>query len=72
MFLFATSQAIAATQTKQRERKARSHEKLYVERSRNRRGFLWRLFDALAQSRMRRAQVEIEHQRRLREGQSKK
>jgi hypothetical protein len=68
MFLFATSQAIAASQVKQRQGKAPMHKEVDAERPRNGRGLLWRLFDALAESRRLRARVEIERQRRLREG----
>jgi hypothetical protein len=72
MFLFATSQAIAATQTKQGQGKARRHDETQVERPRHGRSLLWRIFYALARSRMRQAPAELEQQRRLPEGGSKK
>jgi hypothetical protein len=72
MFPFAASQAISANRAKQKPGKARRTERqpglAPVPAGRS---WFWRLFDILARSRMRRALVDIEHQRRLREGVSK-
>ena len=73
MFPFATSQAMrCATDQAKAGQGSQSRSKLHAARSRNGRGLLWRLFDAMVESRMRQAEIEIAHHRRLHEGAPKK
>jgi acyl-CoA reductase-like NAD-dependent aldehyde dehydrogenase len=65
MFPFVASQAIALSRAKQKASKApASGQRSATPRSRK--GFLSRLFDALAESRARQAAMELQRQRRLR------
>jgi hypothetical protein len=73
MFSFMASQAIALSQTKQNVSKPRAtkrprrlaRKRLFSER------LFSRVFDALVEARMRRAEIEIEHHRRFYGGYSK-
>jgi hypothetical protein len=69
MFLFTTTQVIAASQARQGHDKSRSKEQRRAKRSGG--GLCSWVLQALAVSRMNRAKIEIEHQRRLVEGLAK-
>jgi hypothetical protein len=71
MFLFATSQVIAASQARQGKPHGKSHGKAHARAARSGNGLFSRVLDALVVSRMNRAKIEIEYQRRLREGSAK-
>ena len=62
MLSFVTSQAIAISQSKPRS--PQRHDAVPSPQPRRRR-FLSRLFDALFEARLRRAEIEIEHHRRF-------
>ena len=65
MFSFMTAQAVALSQAKPVASKAPAPGR--VDQS-ARKGTLSSVFDALVESRMRRAEIEIEHHRRFYEG----
>jgi hypothetical protein len=72
MFLFATTQAIAASRSKQRQGKRQPNEQRGAARPSTRKPLFSRVLEALVVSRMNRAKIEIDYQRRLREGSTDK
>jgi hypothetical protein len=68
MLSFMTSQAIALSQPKKAASEPRMHARA---EHRRRKGFFSSVFDALVVTRMRRAEIEIEHHRRFYEGHTK-
>ena len=69
MFSFTASQAMALTKGKQMPRSQTQPDDASNQfRSSNRKRFLSRVFDTLVETRMRRAEMEVEHHRRFHEG----
>ena len=71
MFSFMASQAVALSQAKQNASKAPASGKQSAA-PRTGKGFFSRLFDAMANARMRRAEVELRYHRGLHEESPKK
>ena len=69
MISLVTSQALALSKGKQKPGSETQGDAASNQvRSSNRKRFLSRLFDALVATRMRRAEMEVEHHRRFHEG----
>jgi len=68
MLSFMTSQAIALSQAKKAASEPRAPKPAD---HRARKGFFSNVFDALVETRMRRAEIEVEHHRRFYEGHTK-
>jgi len=69
MISLVTSQVMALSKGKQKPRSKTQRDAASSQvRSRNRKHFLSRVFDSLVETRMRRAEIEVEHHRRFYEG----
>jgi hypothetical protein len=68
MFSFMASQAVALSQINRDASKPAARERTA---RRRRKGIVASVFDALVETRMRRAEIEIEHHRRFYEGHTK-
>jgi hypothetical protein len=69
MISLVTSQVMALSKGKQKPRSKTQRDAATNQvRSRNRKHFLSRVFDALVETRMRRAEIEVEQHRRFYEG----